>query len=96
MVLILPIFLTSCKTIEYVYVYPDLINPVIEEIPVNSYIDGGFSYRDGGLFISKNDAMILARYILDLKEWGSNGWTWITDYYIKELDRLKSEGENNE
>jgi hypothetical protein len=83
----LPIFLTNCKTT--VYIYPEFIHPEIEEIPVNNYVDGGFVPVDGGLLISENDAKILAKYIVALKNWGSNGWTWITDYYIAELEKFK-------
>jgi len=92
--LILLISLTSCKTIERHYIYPDFIHPEIDIIPTKNYVDGGFSAvnhedENSDLVISGNDAKILAKYISDLKEWGSEGWIWIQDFYIKELDRLK-------
>ncbi len=86
--LIFLIFLTSCKTTT-VYVYPDFIHPEIDEQPTKTYVDGGFQAVDGGQFISTADAKILVNYLISLKEWGSEGWLWITDFYIKELDRLK-------
>jgi len=78
----------SCKT-NTVYIYPDFIHPEIETQPTKTYIDGGFKPVDGGQFISTNDARILAKYMTDLKSWGVTGWTWITDFYIKELDGFK-------
>ena len=89
MVLIFLTFLTSCKTIERIYIYPDFIHPEIDEIPTKEYVDGGFKPIDGGQFISTNDARVLATYISALKDWGSEGWTWITDYYIIELENFK-------
>lgn len=94
MVLILLISLTSCKTIERIYVYPDFIHPEIDVMPTKEYIDGGFKLSDpedenSDLTISQNDSKILASYLSALKEWGSEGWTWIEDFYIKELNRLK-------
>ena len=96
MVLIWLIFLISCKTIERIYIYPDFIHPEIDIIPTKNYVDGGFMLVDpedenSDLIISQTDAKILGDYISKLKEWGSEGWIWITDFYIKELTRLKDD-----
>ena len=81
------IFLTSCETTKYVY--PDFIHPEVVTIPTKTYIDGGFESVDGGLLISENDGKILAKYIASLKNWGSDGWAWVKDYYIAELEKFK-------
>jgi len=87
MVLICLIFLTDCRT-NTVYVYPHFIHPEIEVIPTKTYVDGGFKPVENGQFISTEDAKILGNYIINLKKWGSAGWTWVTDYYITELNKL--------
>ena len=81
------IFLTSCETTKYVY--PDFIHPEVVTIPTKAYIDGGFQPVEGGQFISTADARIFAKWISDLKSWGSDGWTWVKDYYIAELEKFK-------
>lgn len=90
MVTICLIFLTSCKTIEYVYVYPDIQPPAVEPIPTKTYREGGFSPTETGQQISTIDARILAQYIQSLKDWGDSGWSWV-QYYISEIDKLKAE-----
>lgn len=87
MAVICLIFLTGCRTTEYIY--PDLIEPEIEPMPGKTYVDGGFKAVESGQFISTADAKILAKYIVALKNWGASGWEWITDYYIPELKSFK-------
>lgn len=96
MVLTLLIFLTSCKTAEYIYVVPDIQSPAIQEQPQKKYIDGGFKANvPDELTISDRDAKILSGYIIDLKIWGQSGWEWVK-YYIAEIEKLKMEAAERE
>jgi hypothetical protein len=71
-----------------------MLIPYAEPVPVRDpFIDGGFKAVDGKQEISNEDARILAEYINALKAWGSNGWTWITDYYIKEIESWRTKDE---
>jgi hypothetical protein len=72
-----------------VYVYPAMIHPTPVEMPEKEYIDGGFKPSADGLTISERDAKILGNYLTALKEWGSAGWLWVTDYYIVELKKYE-------
>jgi len=100
-VLLLSTFLISCKTTEkIIYIRPVFIHPEIDPIPVKEYLDGGFALVDpsdenSDLIISETDAKILAKYLVDLKEWGNTGWTW-TDYYKEESKRLDKDFQTGE
>lgn len=72
------------------------MEPVIEDMPVKDYVDGGFIPTEKGLIISLDDAKILSKYLIDLKAWGDSGWYWV-QYYIDQLeDKNGVSNSNNE
>lgn len=59
--------LTGCKTTEYVYIYPEVIE---QEIPTEpTHEPWTFEPVEGGQLLSENDSRELYKYILSLKNY---------------------------
>ena len=74
--------LTACKT---VYVVPVIQEPIINDAPDHEKWD--FKYNGENYTISEQDLKELTKYIVNLKLYADNGWTW-TKYYIDEMQRI--------
>lgn len=82
---LLLISLTSCKTVEKIYVYPTFIEPSIPEPPQRE--EWHFTAIDADSFIiSEQGLKNVITYILDLREHIEIQAEWL-DYYITETGK---------
>lgn len=80
--LIFLISLTGCKTIEYVYVYPEVIEQTIPDEPTHE--PWTFSQVDGGQFLIDKDAQEIYKYIIRLRNYGDSLKIKL-QYYVDEI-----------
>lgn len=82
--LLLQASLTACKS--FVYVVPVIQEPIVQKLPTHE--PWVFTAIDEHNFIiSDTDLRELTTYIINLKDYGESGWTWV-DYYSSELQRI--------